>query len=85
MVEWIKEQAEVLQEANIENGRHIGPVRHADELHALQSLGRGKCAIHLQAALSRPLIIGERANVTYRNGRGAVKQEQGRDKSRGGR
>lgn len=82
-----KEGAGVLREANIEKGRHIGPVRHADELHALQCLGRTEYAIHLQAALSRPLTVGESADITYCNGRGsvAVKQEQERGSNRGGR
>lgn len=84
MVEWVNEQAGVLREANIENGRHIGPVHRANELHALLYLGKAAYTIHLQAALSRHLAVGKSVDITYCNGRGfvAVKQEQERGKSR---
>jgi len=87
LVEWVKEQAGVLREANTENSRHIGSVRQADELHALQSQGRSEFTIHLQAALSQPLTVGQEADITYYNGHGTVdmKQKHERGNSRDGR
>lgn len=75
MLEQVNAKAGVLREG----ARHIGPVQYTDELHALQYVGRSAYFIHLQAALSRPLTVGENADITYCNGRGAIKLKQNQE------
>jgi len=85
MLERVKDKAGVLQEINIGKGLYIGKVLNADEQHALQCVGplTSTYAVHLQAALSQPLVVGTIAKTTNRNGRGFIAGNQEHDIARG--
>jgi hypothetical protein len=81
-VQWIKGSSGQQVEVNLEHSDHYGPVVDLDDLHCVQSTGRGKFAIHLLAHLDKlPAQDDPRMEIHYRSGVGRVK---GRGLEKGG-
>lgn len=64
--------------------RHSGTVVAETPLHIVQDVGRGQAVIHDKRLLEHVPAVGQRLDVTYRNGRGALraKENEGRGVSR---
>lgn len=77
MLDWIK-GAGGIQEAVGPSTLHFGPVKHIDELHAVQSTGRGRYAVHeLSKLASVPALDDPKTEIQYRGGVGQVKGGRG--------
>lgn len=83
MLDWIKAKGGVLVDLDTQQSDHYGPVVQLDNLHAVQSTGRGKHVVHKLAQLDRvPALDDNKTEVHYRGGVGQVK---GQSLGRGGR
>lgn len=82
MLDWIKGAGGRLVE--LQDGQaYFGPVVQLNDLHAVQSTGRGKYAVHELAKLDQVLALDDsKTEVHYRGGVGQVK---GQGLGRGGR
>ena len=81
-LDWIKGKGGVLVEVDTQQGGHFGPVVQVDDLHAVQSTGRGKYAIHELADLDQvPSLDDPKMDIHYRVGVGQVR---GRGVGKGG-
>jgi hypothetical protein len=74
MLDWIKEVGG--KNAGIDasvNNSHLGPIKHLDELHAVQHKGRGQYAVHRLADLDGvPALDDPATEISYRGGFGHV-------------
>lgn len=67
-VEWIESQDGVRHETNIESSHCYGRVMQADDLHAVQHIGRKNFIVHAQHFLSVRLAVGDEAEISYCKG-----------------
>ena len=73
-----------VQQANLINGRYVGPVLAVLDLHVVQDLGRGSAVIHDKRQLDKVPMAGERLAIHYRAGRGEVTvREASKERSNG--
>ena len=73
-VDWIKGKSGQRVEVDTEHSDHYGPVVQLDDLHAVQSTGRGNFAIHQLDRLDKlPALDDSKMEIHYRGGIGAVK------------
>jgi len=70
---WVELQTGRLREIKPESSDHRGWIKQADQHHAVQHLGSDGYAIHEQKKLSQPLVVGQWAEIKYRDGLGVVK------------
>lgn len=74
MLDWIKEVGG--KNAGIDasvNNSHLGPIKHLDELHAVQHKGRGQYAVHRLADLDGvPALDDPATEISYSGGFGHV-------------
>ena len=83
MLDWIKGKNGVVVDLDTQQSDHFGPVVQLDDLHAVQSTGRGRYAVHELGKLDQvPALNDSRTEVHYRGGVGQVK---GQSLGRGGR
>lgn len=82
MLEWVKSLGGTVEQA--QDGRdYYGAVKHLDDLHAVQSTGRGKHVIHQLSKLANvPVLDDPTTEIRYRGGVGQVK---GQGLGKGGR
>lgn len=82
-LDWIKGKNGVVVDLDTQQSDHFGPVVQLDDLHAVQSTGRGRYAVHELGKLDQvPALNDSRTEVHYRGGVGQVK---GQSLGRGGR
>ena len=82
MLAWIKGKGGVLVDLDTQQSDHYGPVVQLDDLHAVQSTGKGKHVVHELARLDRvPALDDSKTEISYRAGVGQVK---GRGVGKGG-
>ena len=82
MLEWIRAIGGV-QEPVGPSTLHFGPVKHIDELHAVQKTGARSYAVHeLSKLASLPALDDPKMEIQYRGGVGQVKGGRG---GKGGR
>lgn len=82
MLDWIK-GAGGIQEPVGQSTLHFGPVKHIDELHAVQKTGARSYAVHELASLNKlPALDDPKMEIQYRDGVGQVK---GQGLGKGGR
>jgi DNA-binding protein len=83
MLAWIKGKGGVLVDLDTQQSSHFGPVVQMDDLHCVQSTGRGKHVVHKLAQLNLvPALDDSKTEISYRGGVGQVK---GQSLGRGGR
>ena len=76
-VDWIKGKSGQRVEVDTEHSDHYGPVVQLDDLHAVQSTGRGNFAIHQLDRLDKlPALDDSKMEIHYRGGIGAVKGQR---------
>lgn len=72
-VDWIKGNNGQRVEIDTERSDHYGPVVQVDDMHAVQSTGRGKFAIHeLQHLDNIPALDDPSMSIRYKDGKGTV-------------
>ena len=73
-LEWIKGKGGIVGDVDTQQSDHYGPVVQLDDLHAVQSTGRGKYAVHELGKLDRvPALDDSKTEIRYRGGVGQVK------------
>jgi hypothetical protein len=72
MLEWVKSLGGTVEQ--VQDGRdYYGAVKHLDDLHAVQSTGRGKHVIHELSKLDQvPDMDNPKMEIRYRGGVGQV-------------
>lgn len=78
MLDWIKGVGvHVAIDTNL-NQSHGGPVKYLDDLHAVQSKGQGRYAIHKLADLDKvPQLDDPKMTIRYQDGKGTVEGKTG--------
>ena len=78
MLDWIKGVGVHVAIDTGLNQSHSGPVKHLDDLHAVQHKGRGQYAVHRLADLDKvPGLDDPKTSITYRGGKGTVEGKTG--------
>lgn len=81
-LDWVKVKGGVVMEVDTQQSQHFGPVVQLDDLHAVQSTGRGKYAVHELSKLDRvPVQDDPKTEIRYQGGLGQVR---GRGVGKGG-
>lgn len=62
--------------ANADAGRYAGEVVLVTPEHVVQDVGRGSVVVHQVADLDRPVAVGQRLSVIYREGHAVVEVRQ---------
>jgi uncharacterized protein YxeA len=81
-LDWIKGKGGTVGDVDTQQSGHFGPVVQVDDLHAVQSTGRGKYVVHELGKLDKvPALDDSKTEIHYRGGIGRV---MGRGVGKGG-